>query len=60
MNKCLILIGYRDKLFDSSDLTPLDSYLWVWMKIEVSKHQVKTQDEMLAAIFDPAFHIKRH
>jgi hypothetical protein len=30
------------------------------MKSEVSKHQVQTQEEMLAVILDPAFSISRH
>ena len=54
---CLILDGNYERVlsfFDSSDLTPLDFFLWVWMKGEVGKRKVDTRDELVACIFDVA------
>jgi hypothetical protein len=44
----------------SPDVTPLDVCLWGWMKGEVYKRQVITQDQLFARILDPASRIKRH
>ena len=36
----------------SPDLTPLDFYLWGWMKSEVYRKKVDTRDELLVNILD--------
>jgi hypothetical protein len=46
------------QLFESTDLTPLDSWLWGWMKSEVYKRKVDTRDELLARVLDAAACIK--
>jgi len=42
-----------------TDLTPLDFYLWGWMKSEVYKETVKTRDELVARIMNSAALIKQ-
>jgi hypothetical protein len=59
MNVCLILIGYRDILFESTDLTPLDLGLWGWLKGEVYKRKLDTREELIARIFDAAILINK-
>jgi hypothetical protein len=46
------------ELFESPELTLLDFSLWGWMKGEVYKQMVDTQDELLARILDAAARIK--
>jgi hypothetical protein len=46
------------QLFESSDVTALDSCLSGWMKSEVYKRKAETRDELLARILDVATHIK--
>jgi hypothetical protein len=46
------------KLFESSDLTPLDFCFCGWMKSEVYKRKVDTRDEFLARILGAAARIK--
>ena len=40
------------QLFESPDLSPLDSRLWGWMKVEVYKRKKDTRDKLLARILD--------
>jgi hypothetical protein len=47
------------ELFESTDLTPLDFCWWGWMKSEVYKRKVDTQDKFLACILDAAARIKK-
>jgi hypothetical protein len=47
------------QLFESPDLTPLDFWLWGWMKGEVYKRKVDTRHELFACIFDAAARIKK-
>jgi len=47
------------ELFESTDLTPLDFCWWGWMKSEVHKRKVDTQDELLACILDAAARIEK-
>jgi hypothetical protein len=47
------------QLFESPGPTPLDFFLWVWMKSEVYKLKVDTPDELLARIVDAAACIKK-
>jgi len=47
------------ELFESTDLTPLDFCRWGWMKSEVYKRKVDTQDELLACILDAAARIEK-
>jgi hypothetical protein len=46
-------------LFESTDLTPLDFCLWVWLKDEVYKRKVDTREELIARILDAAALIKK-
>jgi hypothetical protein len=46
-------------LFESPDLTPLDFYLWGWMKSEFYKRNVDTRDEIPDCILGAAAHIKK-
>jgi hypothetical protein len=48
----------KTELFESSDLTPLDFCLRVWMRSEVYKRKLDTPDELLARILDAAACIK--
>jgi hypothetical protein len=47
------------ELFESPDLTPLRFCLWGWMKSEVYKRKVDTQDELLTGILGSAGRIKK-
>jgi hypothetical protein len=47
------------ELFESPGLTPLDFYLWGWMKTEVHKRKVDTADELLGSILDAAAGLKK-
>jgi len=47
------------ELSESPSPTPLDFYLWGWMKGQVYRRKVDTQDELLARIFDAAARIKK-
>jgi hypothetical protein len=51
MNVCLILNGYLEEAVRISRLTPLDFYLWGWMKSEIEEIKVDARDESLARIF---------
>jgi hypothetical protein len=42
------------ELFESTDLIPLDFWLWGWMKTEIYKRNVDTRDELLGRILDAA------
>jgi len=44
----------------SADPSPLDYYLWGWMKTEVYEINVDMREESLARIFDAASHITKH
>ena len=48
----LILNGYRGRAVSVWRLNPLDVCLWGWMKSEVHKRRVDTQDKFLARILD--------
>jgi len=61
MNKCLILISYETKLFDSSDLTLFDSCLWVWIKSEFYKTSGENTRRIARCQFGCCFpHRKKH
>ena len=47
------------ELFESPNLTTLNFPLWGWMKSEVYKIKLDTQDELLARMSDAAARIKR-
>jgi hypothetical protein len=47
------------ELFEFPSLTPLDFDLLGWMKGQVYRRKVYTQDELLARIFDAAARIKK-
>jgi hypothetical protein len=47
------------QVFEFPDQTPLNFCLWVWMKSEVQKTELNTQDELLARILDAAARIKK-
>jgi hypothetical protein len=47
------------ELLESPDLSPLDFYLWGWMKSKVYKRKVDTQDTLFAHILDAAACIKK-
>ena len=44
--------------FEAPNQTPLDFYLWGWMKSEIYKRNVDRRDELLARILDVAACIK--
>jgi hypothetical protein len=46
------------QLFESPSLIPLDFYLCGWMKGQVYRRKVDTQDELLTRIFEAAARIK--
>jgi hypothetical protein len=46
------------ELSESPDITPLDFCLSGWMKSEVYRRNVVTQDKLLACILDAAARIK--
>jgi hypothetical protein len=46
-------------LFESTNLTPLDFCLWIWLKGEVYKRKVDTREELIARILDAAVFIKK-
>ena len=43
----------------SPDLTPLDFFLWGWMKIEVHKEKENTREELVTRIMNSAAVIKQ-
>jgi hypothetical protein len=47
------------ELFESPDLNPLHFFLCGWMKNEVYKREVHTQDELVALILHAATRIKK-
>ena len=47
------------QLFEPVGLTTLDFCLWEWMKSEVYKRKVDTQDELLARMLDAAARTKK-
>ena len=49
----------KAELFESPDISPLDFYLWDWMKGEVYKRKVDTPDKPLAGILDAAACVKK-
>jgi hypothetical protein len=51
-------MGVEIQLFEV-DLTPLDFYLWGWMKSEVYKEKVHTRDELVVRCMNSATIIRQ-
>jgi hypothetical protein len=58
-NKCLILDGYGEKLFEFTDLSLFDFCLWGWMKSKSYKRELDTREKSFARITDAAARMKK-